>query len=287
MLHLTRTFLRCAAGFTAALWIAGGPALAVVGGEPVGPGDPEIRWTVRVEAGDGQLCTGVAIGRRLVLTAAHCVINGGSFRVAAGAPGGRPAMIRVERVAAHDSFLPGRTPSTQPGVDLAILRLARDLPAAIEPTRPGGWMQAGERVTIAGFGLGDENRASSARRLRRAELVSRGVFTSANRVMVAVDPARQGAVAGVGACRGDSGGPIMRAGSGELIGLVSWSSAPTTTRRRHVCGGFTAITPLAEHRDWIERAAQALEAPAPGSPGRTVPSRALSGPAEAAASGGG
>lgn len=286
MVHVSLKAARWAAGLTAVLWLAGGPAFAVVGGEPVGPNDPESRWTVRVEAGDGQLCTGVAIGRRLVLTAAHCVINGGSFRVAAGPPGARPQMIRVERIAAHDSFLPGRTPSTQPGVDLAVLRLARDLPAAIEPTRPGGWMQAGERVTIAGFGLSEESRASSARRLRRAVLVSRGVFASANRVMVAVDPARQGAVAGVGACRGDSGGPIMRAGSGELIGLVSWSSAPAVTRRRHVCGGFTAITPLAEHRDWIERAAQALDAAATPRPARTAPSRAPSGAGEAASIGG-
>lgn len=230
-------------------------ALAVVGGVVVAPGAPAARWTVRIEGARGELCSGVAISRQIVLTAAHCVIGGGSFRVVAAG-----ASIRVTGMVAHESFKPGHTPSTQPGVDLALLRLQRPMPAAITPTRPGGSLGADEMVTIAGFGLGEEGRAGSARRLRQAELRSAGNYTMSNSVMVAVDPERRGALPGAGACKGDSGGPIMRASSGEIVGLVSWSSAPVITRNRRVCGGFTAITPLAENAAWIDATAARLAA---------------------------
>ncbi len=36
----------------------------------------------------------------------------------------------------------------------------------------------------------------------------------------------------------------------------SWSSGPLKTRAKLICGGFTAITPVSEHRDWISQAAR-------------------------------
>jgi secreted trypsin-like serine protease len=143
-------------------------------------------------------------------------------------------------------------------VDLAIAHLSRPLSSVMQPLSPGGSIGSGEALTIYGFGLGVEGNTATARALRRATLVSAGTYTSANSVIVAADQRTMGASPGAGACRGDSGGPIMRGGSAELVGLVSWSSSPATGRSRRVCGGFTAVTPLAEHSAWIAAASQAL-----------------------------
>lgn len=239
------------------------PALAIVGGNVVRSTDDARRWTVKIDSSRGELCTGVPIDRRVILTAAHCVIRGGRFTVSALDDSMRRRQIRVVGLTAHESFLPGLTPSTQPGVDLAVLLLAEPLPGSVVPTGLGGSMGLGDSLTISGFGLGQEGRSGSARTLRQTSLTSAGSYTSGNSVIVAVDALKLGQAPGAGACKGDSGGPIMRGNSGELVGIVSWSSGPTNQRVRSVCGGFTAITPVADHRAWITNATSALLASTP------------------------
>jgi hypothetical protein len=251
------------AAFGVALLLAGAlpqPASAIVGGDLVRASDQARRWTVKVESSKGELCTGVVLSQRIILTAAHCVLVGGRFSIVALDAGMRRHSIGVTHVVAHETFLPGRTPSTQPGVDLALLRLAEALPPGMQPVTMGGALGMGEPLTIAGFGLGQEERRQSARTLRQSRLMSAGSYTSSNSVVVAVDMNNLGQAPGAGACRGDSGGPITRGGpnSNELVGVVSWSSGPTNQRVRKVCGGYTAITPVALHLDWITSRADIL-----------------------------
>ena len=64
------------------------------------------------------------------------------------------------------------------------------------------------------------------------------------------DPATQGARDGLGACTGDSGGPVFedqQAGP-VIVGVISWS---TGAQGIAGCGGLTGVTPLALYRDWI------------------------------------
>ena len=244
-------------------FVATSPAMAIVGGNVVRSTDDARSWTVKIDSSRGELCTGVPIDRRVILTAAHCVIRGGRFTVSALDEGMRRRQIRVVGLMAHESFLPGLTPSTQPGVDLAVLLLAEPLPGSIVPAGLGGSMGFGDSLTISGFGLGQEGRSGSARTLRQTSLTSAGSYTSGNSVIVAVDALKLGQAPGAGACKGDSGGPIMRGASGELVGIVSWSSGPANQRVRSVCGGFTAITPVADHRAWITNATSALLASTP------------------------
>jgi secreted trypsin-like serine protease len=245
---------------TAALWAAATPALAVVGG--TNSRDP---WgvratTLRVETSQGELCSGAAIAPELVLTAAHCLMGGGSVTVVSLDERFRPRQHAVLAVLPHPSFVPGTTPRTQPGADLAVLRLASPLPDDIEPLTLGGGLWQGETVTMAGFGLGVETNKKTARRLRETVLVNAGNYTTSNTVKVAVDTEKKGELPGAGACRGDSGGPVLRGGAGsrDLVGIVSWSSGPLNSRVRRICGGFTAITPVSEHRIWISEASATL-----------------------------
>jgi secreted trypsin-like serine protease len=75
-----------------------------------------------------------------------------------------------------------------------------------------------------------------------------------------VDRDRLAETSGAGACRGDSGGPILAATQDSylLYGIVSWSSGAWQTHERSACGGLTAVTPLAEHTTWIRGALQSL-----------------------------
>jgi secreted trypsin-like serine protease len=260
--HPTRRSGAALLAVLAGTMLAPPPAMAVVGGVQSRAADGVRASTVRVETSHGELCSGVVVASELVLTAAHCLMAGGSIRVISLDRRFRNRTHKVASVLPHPSFQPGTTPRTQPGADIALVRLAQPLPADLRPLELGGRLTQGEAVTMAGFGLGSEKNKGSARVLREATLVNAGNYTTANTVKVAVDPEHRGEVLGAGACRGDSGGPVLRGKASErdLVGIVSWSSGPLSSRVRLICGGFTAITPISEHHDWIVEASRRLMA---------------------------
>jgi secreted trypsin-like serine protease len=239
--------------------LAASPAEAVIRGAVARDPNGIRQYVVRVESSQGELCSGVLIAQDLVLTAAHCVIERAAYRVIAVDRTFSPRTVRVLGVAAHPAFVPGTTPRTQPGVDLAILKLERSLGSDFTPLdhRTGRRVSTGESLVLAGFGVVSEARKNTARTLRQADVVALGPMQVMNRVLVVVDAERMAESAGAGACRGDSGGPILGR-SGQLLGIVSWSSGALGERRATACGGFTAVTPLAEHGRWISDSVQSL-----------------------------
>lgn len=238
------------------------PALAVVGGVVSRDAFGARASTVRVETSRGELCSGAVIAPEIVLTAAHCLMGGGSISVVSLDTRFRTRRQLVVAVLPHPSFVPGTTPRTQPGTDLALLRLAQPLPDDIEPLTLGSGLWQGETITMAGYGLSAENNKRTARRLRETQLVNAGNYTTQNTVKVAVDAENRGETSGAGACRGDSGGPVLRGDSRsrDLVGIVSWSSGPLKTQAKRICGGFTAITPVSEYRSWITEGSARLRA---------------------------
>ncbi|HEX2552073.1 MAG TPA: trypsin-like serine protease [Microvirga sp.] len=238
------------------------PAEAVVRGQVTRDPNGLRQSVVRVESSLGELCTGVVIAPDLVLTAAHCVVERAAYRVVSVDRAFRPRTTRTVAIAVHPTFVPGTTPRTQPGIDLALLRLERPLGPDYTPLDPrrAGRVGTGDAVTLAGYGIAAEGQRRTARTLRQTSLISVGPLQVANQVLVVVDPESMAARAGAGACRGDSGGPILvetRAGY-QLSGIVSWSSGAFEERRATACGGFTAVTPLADHARWVADSAQSL-----------------------------
>ncbi|WP_375458419.1 trypsin-like serine protease [uncultured Enterovirga sp.] len=220
------------------------------------------RSVVQIESSRGELCSGAVIAPDLILTAAHCVLQRAAYRVVLVDQRFRRFAVKAVAAAMHPDFVPGTTPRNQPGIDLAIIKLARPLGPDFTPLDPAAASSVapGDFVNLAGFGLSAENRRGSARVLRQTRLISLGTLQVRNRVLVMADEDRLAETTGAGACRGDSGGPIVRGGPGsyQLLGIVSWSSGALKSNIPTACGGLTAVTPVAEHEGWIASRSDAL-----------------------------
>lgn len=238
------------------------PAEAVVLGTPSRDANGVRRAVVAVENTSGELCSGALIAQDLVLTAAHCMMDEASYRIVSIDRAFKMQAMNIVAIAIHPAFKRGTTPRTQPGVDLAILKLERPLGADFIPFDPqqAATIADDDMVTIAGFGVLSEKMKRSARTLRETALVAVGSVQVSNRVQIAVDRTRLAETLGAGACRGDSGGPVLTGARDNyrLSGIVSWSSGALKTTQPSACGGLTAITPLVDHLAWVSDASRRL-----------------------------
>src|SRR6202040_1123745 len=112
----------------------------------------------------------------------------------------------------------------------------------------------GSRFTIAGIGVTISGEGSSGGTIRLAGLVATGQPGTLQ--IRLVDPVAKGIRDGLGACTGDSGGPVFEDGpaGAAIIGVISWSTGPNGSAG---CGGLTGVTPLTLYRDWILQTARA------------------------------
>jgi secreted trypsin-like serine protease len=237
------------------------PASALVGGAI--PADNAIsRHVVLIVGPRGNTrmaCTGTAIARDLVLTAAHCVQPGANVSVVESDNGRRLRFIRVANAERHPTFDFDTAVSRGETADVALLKLAEPLSAQRLPAALGerAIVLIGERFMVAGYGvtIDGESRLGP---LRTATLMA--VRSPSVRHFQLADPATRGETAGLGACSGDSGGPVFEDTGGRLVvmGVVSWATSP---RGGAGCGGLTGATPLAPFRDWIIDTARKLGSP--------------------------
>jgi secreted trypsin-like serine protease len=236
------------------------PAAAMVGGAPEATRETGAAHAVRLVGSRGTSCTGTAVARDLVLTAAHCVLPGADYKLVEYDASHRPRLRDVARIVPHPQFSLATLLAHRATADVALLKLAAPLPAALSPaplameTR----INVGEPFVVAGFGVTIRGDGKSGGTLRAATLVSTGHPGSLQ--LRLVDPTTRGLTAGLGACTADSGAPAFtrHRGALEIIGVVSWSTGPNAGAG---CGGLTGITPLARYRAWIVETARRLGSP--------------------------
>jgi S1-C subfamily serine protease len=203
--------------------------------------------------GGHNLCTGVAIAPDLVLTAAHCVLSNGKYRLLAF-EGRRPVVKDVASVAPHPQFSPRAD-----APDLALVKLAAPpapnlTPAAFSERRAPP--SVGDRFIVAGFGVGVQADRTTAGKLRAVTLVA--TDRPSSQQLSLIDPQKLGATAGLGVCNGDSGGPVFDERDRALVGIVSWSAR---TDGEPICGFVSGVIPLARYRYWILETAARLGSP--------------------------
>jgi secreted trypsin-like serine protease len=228
------------------------------------PASPAIaRHVVLIVGSRGSFCTGVALTRELVLTAAHCTLPGAEYKLMEFDAEHQPVLRDIRDIARHPKFELKTLLAHQATADVALMRLAEPLGPAFAPAPlavPAKPVAPGDAFTVAGYGVAVRGDGKSGGIVRAAALVATGQPGTLQ--IRLVDPAGNDARAGLGACTGDSGAPVFWRDGERLgvAGVVSWSTGP---KRADGCGGLTGVTPLVRYRGWIVETARSLGAPLP------------------------
>jgi secreted trypsin-like serine protease len=231
--------------------LSAGSALAVIGGASVPSSDPVAAHTVMISGGHG-FCTGAVVGERLVLTAAHCVDDGSRVGVLIFGPDRRPIINEVVERKVHPAYSRRDWQNRRTAVDLAVVRTAQPIGHGTRPAALSGATipAPGSAIRLVGFGPASEGDGRSAGVLRSAALTVTGQPSTYQVRLTATSGAA------LGACTGDSGGPVFASEAGRPVvaGIVSWTTGRGTAR----CGNLTGTVPVSPHRRWIEETVRGL-----------------------------
>jgi secreted trypsin-like serine protease len=236
--------------------------MGMVGGAADVTGSGVGRHVVLIVGSRSNFCTGVALAPDLVLTVAHCVLPGAEYKIVEFDAAHQPQLKPMTTVVRHPGFKLETMLAHRATADVALLKLAAPLaaPAVPAPLTTRNTFAAGERFTVAGYGVAVLGDGRTGGTVRAASLLATGRPGSLQ--VRLVDPASAGKRAGLGACTGDSGAPAFEEADAKaaVIGVVSWSTGPGG---RDGCGGLTGLTPLVAYRDWIVSTARRLGSPLP------------------------
>ncbi|MDB5651437.1 MAG: peptidase and chymotrypsin/Hap [Hyphomicrobiales bacterium] len=204
---------------------------------------PHVVMVLKRDAHGAGFCTGIVVARDVILTAAHCAADAANLRI--HLPGGDASgFISVAQTAVNPGFRPDAPRTRERSIDLALLRTASPLPANLRPVAID-WAsvaQVGTHYQIAGFGLTREQDGRTGGTLRSGTLAARAPLS--NILLWAEDPQGKG----LGACTGDSGGPVFTASGDSLVAVTVWS----TGAGKKACGAVTQAAWLAPQRGWFE-----------------------------------
>lgn len=223
----------------------------IVGGTKVTSADGIVKSTVALLSPSGdQFCTGSLISPTHVVTASHCLddLPWSKFYVAFGTKATRATLtgassraVKYETMNEHyDRDAMDMDEATRPPNDIGFIQLASAAPAGYAPVAmlaAGDALQAGEQLTLAGFGV------------TRYDAQTSGILYKVTTKLTKVDDVAHeihfGGRPGHSACMGDSGGPafVTRGGKLVLVGITSRGSS--------ICDEEGIYTDVRYFRSWI------------------------------------
>ncbi len=197
-----------------------------------------------------------------MLTAAHCIEPGLAYKLYELDAERKPIFHDLAKTVVHPQFskasLRRQSRHSRSRVAEISHAVAGEIPCrhAVCTTRPR--VTVGEPFAIVGYGVTAPRDNRSAAVLRRADLIATG--KPGNLQLRLFDPATKGETHGLGACTGDSGGPVYeeRDGKRMVYGVISWTTGPKLSDG---CGGLTGVTPLELYLPWIADTARNLGSP--------------------------
>lgn len=205
---------------------------------------PYTLMVLRSAQGRAGFCTGVVVSREAVLTAAHCVARIEDTRIHFKDAAGKPVLKSVAAIAVHPLYRANAAKTRERSIDLALVRVAEALPERFlpAPLDSGATISVGARFRIAGFGVAREGRGDTSGVLRSGRLAARAPLSSI--LLWAEDPQQTG----LGACEGDSGGPIFAEASNTLVAITNWAAGAAGKG----CGNLTQAALIAPQRAWLD-----------------------------------
>lgn len=214
---------------------------------------PHLVMLLKRDGRGSSFCTASVIARDVLLTAAHCVSKPADMRIYWPGLSSQSDLQPVRDVAVHPGYRPDAIRTRERSIEIALVRAAAPLPSRYAPLAmaQSDAVALGQRVVIAGFGLAREGDERSGGALRSATLAARAPLSSI--LLWAEDPQKRG----IGACTGDSGGPILSEDMTRIVAVTVWSRG----EGKRLCGALTQGVLVAPQRAFIDDVLRRWSAP--------------------------
>ena len=205
-----------------------------MGGASDAVDDAVVSIETTPDAAISELCTGVVVAPRVVLTAGHCAAHqdAATLVVGVGFIANRPTRtVAVASTRVLPSFTGDSAIDGPAGRDLGVILLAEDVgvaPVAIAPAP-----SVGSVAQLVGFGQSSVTNLDTRGTRRSGAVNIAGVCSTLLEFGDAT----------VNACHGDSGGPLLV--DGRLVGIVSWG-------RTFACDPPSYAVRVDAYSDWID-----------------------------------
>lgn len=230
----------------------------IIGGQLVQQNDPDSKLVAMIFSG-GMLCTGAAIGKNVILTAAHCIsgtkeTTAVAFYTSRSCESGFDKYEhsqQVERMFVNEEY-DANAPADKMKGDIALIVLKNEIPEGYVIHKIADPDKINLEADLLLYGYGrisgkGDSRAGSGM-LRKTSLAMLKVKILKSDRKVEIDQS-----SGSGICQGDSGGPsfveVMGADGAErqILGINSYVSGP----KENICSGNSYETLAFAYKDWI------------------------------------